>query len=711
MNTDGSLLTLRPGGQTQLARSAVVSLTAAFALAVLLILTLASAAAAEPLPGGTLDPTTIPKYQQPLVIPPAMPMTGVKSISRKRTADYYEIALRQFDQYILPTAWSQLWGVDPTTVWSYASMTDPRPAAEGGTLNYPAFTIEARINRPLRVKWINDLVDANGDYLPHILPIDQTLHWANPPGGPGGTDTHGMDGMPYLGPVPSVVHVHGAHTTEDSDGYPEAWFLPAARNIPEGFATNGAFYDQFKQEFEKRWCQKWEPGSAVFQYPNDQRAATLWYHDHSLGMTRTNVYAGPAGFYLLRGGNGETDWPEHLPRPWPRRGDSPGKVYKEIPIAIQDRSFNADGSLFYPDNRAFFEGLTIDQLQVPFMPDETPSGEMSDVAPIWNPEFFGNTMVVNGKTWPYLDVEKARYRLRLLNGSQARFLILKLDNGLPFWQIGSEGGFLPKPVKLTQLLIGPAERADVIVDFSQVPAGTRITLLNVGPDEPFAGGVPDEDFDGADPGTTGQVMQFRVKPATRSETSLPASSLPSYCFRSLGAAENTRSVSLNEEVSRTVFVSEDSDGNLVFDPAGAPFGPTAAKLGTYDPATGTSTPLAWTDPVTENPTLGATEIWELHNFTMDAHPIHIHLVQFQVVGREVVDPLLSPHGDLGQGALLAPETWESGYKDTVIAYPGEVTRIKARFDRAGLFVWHCHILEHEDNEMMRPYRVVAAPLP
>ena len=118
-------------------------------------------------------------------------------------------------------------------------MLDPRPVAEGGTLNYPAFTIEALKDRPVRVKWINGLVDANGHYLPHLFAVDQTLHWANPPGGPGGTDTHGMDATPYTGPVPIVTHVHGAHTTEDSDGYPEAWFLPAANDIPAGYATSG----------------------------------------------------------------------------------------------------------------------------------------------------------------------------------------------------------------------------------------------------------------------------------------------------------------------------------------------------------------------------------------------------------------------------------------------------------------------------------------
>jgi spore coat protein A, manganese oxidase len=436
-------------------------------------------------------------------------------------------------------------------------------------------------------------------------------------------------------------------------------------------------------------------------------------------MTRLNVYAGPAGFYLIRGGPQDVRGAS-LPRPAPRRNDKPGVRYREIPIAIQDRSFNDDGSLFYPDNRAFFEGLNVEgqeepqfpgapELRIPFIPEEACDGELSDVSPIWNPEFFGNTMVVNGKTWPYLKVEKARYRFRFLNGSQSRFLLLEMSDGTPFWQIGSDGGFLPKPVKLKRLVMGPAERADVIVDFRKKPAGCRIVLRNVGPDEPFGGGEPGVDFVPADPATTGQVMQFRVtkvkKPGKPDVTRRPDRlRLPR--FVALPEATATRPLSLNEEESATVRVSEDTDGNVVFDcEGGAPFGPTAALLGTYDPETDTPTPLGWGAPITEDPALGATEVWELHNFTVDAHPIHVHLVQFQVVDREVFDPELSPHGDLGAGAVLPPEASETGYKDTVIAYPGEITRIKARFDLAGLFVWHCHILEHEDNEMMRPYRI------
>ena len=219
-----------------------------------------------------------------------------------------------------------------------------------------------------------------------------------------------------------------------------------------------------------------------------------------------------------------------LPKPAPRRGDKPGTKYREIPIVIQDRSFNADGSLFYPDNRAFFEGLNVPgqpqqfpgapELRIPLEPEPGLDGQMSDISPQWNPEFFGNTMVVNGKTWPYLKVEQRRYRFRLLNGTQSRFLVLKMSNGMPFTQIGSEGGYLPRPVRLRELLIAPAERADVIVDFSKVKRGTRIILRNLAPDEPFGGGEAGEEFEPSDPGTTGQVMQFRVRAATSRDKSV-----------------------------------------------------------------------------------------------------------------------------------------------------------------------------------------------
>ena len=578
-------------------------------------------------------------------------------------------------------------GLEPTRVWSYGSVDHPE------TFNYPAFTIEASWRRPVRVKWINGLVKPNGDFRPHLLPIDQTLHWANPPGGPQGRDGHGSDHSPYRGPVPIVTHLHGGHSSEESDGYPEAWFLPKARNIPGGYARRGSRYQRFRAQAQRHLGQAWTPGTAVFQYDNDQRATTMWYHDHTLGMTRANVYAGPAGFYLMRGGPSD-EVGGVLPGPAPAPGDPPGREYFEIPIAIQDRSFTEDGALFYPESRAFFEGLDPSQLQIPFMPDPACGGE-SDVAPIWNPEFFGNAIVVNGGTWPSLDVQRRRYRFRFLNGCNSRFLILRMSNGLPFWQIGNEGGFLPAPIEVSQVLLGPAERADVIVDFTNAPTGSEIFLLNVGPDEPFGGGEPGVDFPPADPDTTGQVMRFHVVAATGADPSTPPNQLVLPAIAPLGAAISTRQVSLNEMESATVNVRTD-DGNVVLDCAnGEPFAPVEADLGTLNPD-GSGNPLGWDEPITETPALGAIEIWEIHNFTADAHPIHIHEITFEVVNRQSIDG----------GPPTPPAPWEAGRKDTVISYPGEITRVKALFDRPGLFVWHCHIVEHEDNEMMRPYRIV-----
>jgi len=672
-------------------------------------------AGAAPLPGGTLDPTTIPKYVDPLIIPPEMPWAGTVTEPGVGKINYYEIEVVQFDQQVLPS--KQGFGgmgrrgrrteqpFPMTTVWSYAAVGHPE------TRNYPAFTIEAEVDKPIRVKWINNLVDANGNYLSHLLPVDQTLHWANPTqtclDGTTRTDCRGEDPSFYTGPVPIITHVHGAHVGPESDGYPEAWWLPGANDIPAGFATHGTLYDQYDRS-------NTDPGTAVFQYPNSQRSTTLWYHDHTLGMTRLNVYAGPAGFWLIRG---DDEKALKLPGPAPSLKEPKKTKYYEIPIAIQDRSFNKDGSLFYPSNRAFFEGLKPNELMIDYSPD-------SDVAPIWNPEAFFNTMVVNGRTWPFLNVEPRKYRLRLLNGCNSRFLILKLVTNTmaprpatpatPFVQIGSDGGLLPEAVVRDELLLGPAERADVIVDFSALPPGSSLYLINEGPDEPFGGGAPGVDFDPADPGTSGQVMKFAVTTLEKPDRSEIPTSLPPVPALVSG---NTRQVSLNEESSQVVCVELLPNGmvrqiddvlpgpNFEDDclaAGGEPFGPTAALLGTVDDD-GEGVPLLWADAITENPDLNATETWEIYNFTQDAHPIHLHLVQFQVVDRQPFD-----------GMAYGPAPGEAGFKDTVIAYPGEVTRIRARFDIEGLYVWHCHIVEHEDNEMMRPYCVgdaAACPLP
>jgi spore coat protein A len=645
-------------------------------------------------PGGSLDPSLVTKFATPLLIPPVMPRAGT-IMQHGKPVDYYEISMRQFQQQILPD------GLPATTVWGYGA--NASQSNRGLLIHHaPSLTIEATWNRPVRVKWINELVDRDGNFLPHLLAVDPTLHWANPPGGLTHRDlrpTFASTPGRYTGPVPMVTHVHGAvGVGDDSDGYAEAWFLAAANDIPAGYATEGTWYSFFAGKAAAAYGVTWGPGFATFQYPNANRASTIWYHDHALGMTRLNVYAGPAGFYLIRGGpddtvlDSRTGHPANLPGPAPRENDKfpPNKPYREIPIAIQDRSFNADGSLFYPDTRRFFDGIVHDYI---------PAGEFS---PIWNPEFFGNTIMVNGNTWPFQTVERRRYRFRFLNGCQSRFLILDF-NGIPgveLWQIGNEGGFLAAPVNITadhgnRLLMALAERADVIADFTNVPVGNHV-LANVGPDEPFGGGIPGDDFEVADPGTTGQIMEFRVVPALDADDSTPPRFLQLPAIEPLPAATVTRQLALIEEAGE----GADEGGEEIE-------GPVEALLGTVD-TDGFWTERKWMDPVTENPAVGATEVWEIYNTTADAHPMHIHEIAFEVVNREGL--VLNTEGEVAEpiqlaGDVTAPEPWETGFKDTVIAYPGQVTRVKAQFKSTGQFVWHCHIVEHEDNEMMRPYRI------
>lgn len=743
---------------------------------------------AAPVPGGTLDPMTIPKYVIPLVIPPEMP----KSTTQPGTpAADYNIAVRQFKQQILPGGiWNHVTGrtdlpFGPTTVWSYGRAQDPLPDSSsipGGaagvapalnsTFNYPALTVEATSGALTKVRWINDLVNpATGNYLPHLLPIDQTLHWANPgkgqcTDGTFRTDCRTSNPAPYTGPVPMVVHVHGAHVNPESDGYASAWWLPNANNIPAGYAKRGVDYDQYN-------IANAVPGSAYFAYENDQPASTIWYHDHALGMTRSNVYAGPAGFWLIRGGafgdntliDNSTGLTAQLPGPAARGTADPNfnattrESIREIPLAIQDRSFNFDPatnatSLFYPSAREFFDGF-----MGPYVPT-------SDISPIWNPEAFFNTMVVNGTTWPQLEVAQAKYRFRLLNGCNSRTINLSLrvvdgagtDNvmgtaddvlgaEIPFYQIGAEQGFLPNVVMISTgfatllpgngtipdptpidpdkaLLLGNAERADVIVDFGALPLNTVVRLINTAPDAPF-GGFPDTP---ADPDTTGQVMQFVVNRGplpgdanTTSPQDLILNSEPA-----LAATTKIRKLSLNEEESAQVCVRvnpDESVDTLFTDTSpqadfmarceaagGVPAAPKEALLGiVMTDSSGTrSMPMMWGDLISERPILNDVEEWEIYNLTVDAHPIHLHLVGFQVVNRQAL--LVNSAGnsipeiDPSAPAIL-PELNELGYKDTALMYPGMVTRIRAKFDRVGTYVWHCHIVEHEDNEMMRPYTV------
>ncbi|HTX75207.1 MAG TPA: multicopper oxidase [Terracidiphilus sp.] len=357
--------------------------------------------------------------------------------------------------------------------------------------------------------------------------------------------------------------------------------------------------------------------SAICHYPNRQDACLLWYHDHAMGINRLNIYAGLLGLYIVR-----DDAEDALGLP---RGEH------EVPLVLCDRKFTVDGQLAY---------------------DVSP-----DPAAPWMPEFYGNATLINGKLFPYLEVQPALYRFRVLNGSNAQFFNLSLSTGEPIAQIGTDQGLLPAPVPAKIVSLAPGERADLVVDFTG-SAGQELTL-KTGPVE--------------------DIMQFRVAPGSSRTGSLPERLRPVPPIPE-SSAVRTRLLTLNEYKS--------------------PKGESMTMLlgGAH-----------WDAPVTETPALDTAEIWSLINLTEDVHPIHLHLVRFQILDRRSFDQLhYFMKGELKYiGPPMPPDPGEAGWKDTVRAHPQMVTRIIARFEGyAGRYVWHCHILEHEDNEMMRPFQVL-----
>ena len=432
----------------------------------------------------------------------------------------------------------------------------------GGTVPGPTF--ETRSGQGVHVEWVNELPSK------HFLPIDHSIH---------GAEAAKPD-------VRTVVHLHGGRVPPESDGYPEDWFVPGR--------------------------------SASCHYPNQQDACLLWYHDHTLGINRLNVFAGLLGAFVVRD---QLEDGLELPR----------DKY-EIPLILFDRILDLDSQLNYP--------ISPD-------PDKP-----------WTPEVFGDAILINGKISPYLEVEPTKYRFRLLNGSNARFFHLSFANGPAFYQIGTDQGLLSAPVQLDRVFLAPGERADLIVDFEGL-SGTSVILKN----------------------DILPVMQFRVgRNVVRNAAPLPKVLRP-VPVASETLAARTRTLSLVE----------------VDDPK-------------QRPMTMLLNNAHWRMPVTENPTLNSTEIWELVNTTDDSHPIHLHLVRFQILDRRTFD--VNAYWGSGQikykAPAVLPSAGESGWKDTVRADPGMVTRIIAKFEGfPGRYVWHCHILEHEDNEMMRPFDVIA----
>jgi spore coat protein A, manganese oxidase len=430
----------------------------------------------------------------------------------------------------------------------------------------PGPTLETQKGVGMLVEWANELPRD------HFLPIDHRLHGAEADK-PGGR---------------SIIHLHGGKVPPESDGYPEDWYVPGK--------------------------------SATYHYPNNQDAALLWYHDHTMGINRLNIFAGLLGLYIVRD-------PIEDALNFPR-----GKY--EVPLILYDRAFDPDGQLNYP---------------VSPVPGEP-----------WVPEFFGNAVLVNGKLLPYFEVEARKYRFRLLNGANGRFFHLSLSGGQEFQQIGTDQGLLPAPVPVPMLSLAPGERADAIVDFSG-QAGAKIVVNN----------------DSFRP-----VMQLRVVPPVAPDNSSLPKALRPVPRLAEAEAVKTRMLTLGE--------INDLRGDSV------------TMLLNNTP---------WHAPITENPVLNSVEIWNLVNLTDDAHPIHLHLVRFQILDRRRFDTFAYQNRDTLRytGAATSPEPHEAGWKDTVRADPGMITRIIVPFEGyTGRYVWHCHILEHEDNEMMRPYEVIAA---
>lgn len=678
-----------------------------------------------------LDGATVPKYVEPLPTQAGARANGTATV---------RVDMVEFQQRLLPA--SVYAGLPPpfnagTFQWGYR--------VNGGAPRYPGTTIEARQGTATSVIYANQLQGPGGSppLLQRYLTQDLTVHWSDPLHITRNNHCTTSTGLaapcldPYAGPVPAVAHLHGAEVVSAFDGHPDAWFSPNATLRGPAFV------------------------STTYNYGNSQEATTLWFHDHALGATRLNVYSGMAAFYLIRDGRdtGAANNPIGLPA---------GPFEQELLVA--DRQFDTQGQLLFPDGT----------------PGDNPTGingppPNPDIHPFWNPEFFGDVMLVNGKSWPYYEVQPRRYRLRFVNGSNARFLQMELVEaanhqptavpGPHLWQIGSDGGLLNAPTDLDDpanpdaphLFLAPAERADVIVDFAG-QAGKTFTLINgQGAFAPYPSGDP------PDPNTSGQVMEFRVnQPLAGRDTS----------FNPAAPQRALRAAPIVDIRPATTHRAPDKTRQLTLVEVEGAGGPEEVLLNNshWDGLRGgTTSPIPGSSPngkgifATELPRVGSTEVWEIANLTEDAHPVHLHLIQFQVISRQAFRrddyrlawdatfpggtfqgvtyapgnfiPAFGPPrsyaapnaaGALGGnlafnpflvGAPLAPDASEAGWKDTLKVKPFEITRIAVRWAPQGVpiasaapginrfpfdpttggpgYVWHCHILDHEDNEMMR----------
>lgn len=701
-------------------------------------------------PQTALPGDCIPKFAVPMpVFGPAGSIPRVDALKHPALT----VTMKEIEQSVLPFGGTDTCGLGvtfgPTRVWAY-EISDMLTHKQLAPANWPAVTVEARRYVPTVVKYENklpkfgDTININNSLttamVQGLISVDKTLHWADPLNSPGMNPC--MDNpfapgcsQPFTGPPPATVHLHGAENSSLFDGGPESWFTPDGKQGP-GYATlfNAG------------------PGKAVYLNPNFQEPGTLWFHDHALGATRTNVYSGMAAFYFL-----------HDPQREPR--NLPQGAY-EIEMAIQDRQFDTTSQLFFPDGSG--ADVATSNLNGP---PANPS-----IHPFWIPEFIGDVAIVNGAPWPFLNVEPRRYRFHLLDGSNARFYNLNFGNAAVY-AIGADDNYLNAPVPLSRVFIAPGERLDVIVDFTNL-AGQTIDVTNDAPTPYPEGLVP-----GVDQPGMAKIMRFQVASnVSATDTSCnPAAGgckRPSPMVR-LSDGQGHLAPGVKIDKVRQLVLKEFEDP-VTASPVIVLVNNTYWD-GTRSPSVKLDFPL---DGVSELPQQGATELWEIINLTTDAHPMHTHLTQFQILNRQPYDPdgtmgsnipggyfgawnaafgsgpapllpgcqagqfcpgygppldykIANADGALGGNPAISPYLLsnpnppapeESGWKDTAKVLPRQLTRLLVRwtptnapvipgksyagrnlypFDptKGDGYVWHCHIIDHEDNEMMRPYKV------
>jgi spore coat protein A len=734
-------------------------------------------------PQTPLDGASIPRFAQPLPMLAIAPQNG--TITTVFGNQPLTIRMCEFWAKVLPSG-TLAPGVQPKTrVWGYivGNTCPPNGPDDPARDTYIGpVIVNERGGGSTDVTWVNDLgTTATTQVLAYKYATDQTLHWADPlaPQVDGQSNLCAMmGGVPapgsycaenYSGPIPAVPHLHGGEQPAEVDGSPDSWWT-----------SDGLHWGHQYYSFGYTSGTPIPGNYALYKYPNLQEAAPLWFHDHTLGATRLNVYMGLAGANFIYD---------------PSQGLPPNlqPLTEVVPLVLQDRMFDTTGQLYFPADR--IDGEVV-----------SPNPEH----PYWVPEFVGDTIVINGKAWPYFDVAAKRYRFLFLNGSNARtyelFLVDPVTKaaGPPMWVISTDGGYLDAPVELDpargdKLVLMPGERYGVIIDFDD-PAwraanpdfSGSLVLKNTGR-TPYPKGEPPKGS------TLGRLMKFVVgAPPTGGDPSYdPASEIPlrtgdQRIVRLVDSATGTlapgvfvaktRALTLNE-VLASPSEAEDPDSGESTEYPGGPLEILVNNTkwsgfqpdGTQRPDFTYITANGITAGFSEMPIEGETELWEIINTTADAHPIHLHLIQFQILNRQgyntsryekayeaafpggeyipaygpPLDYAPSPasggtfggNPDVGpylQGPPRPPEPDEAGWKDTVITYPGEVTRLAVRwapnslpvatppaalhfpFDPSATdpvlgpyqynYVWHCHIIDHEDNEMMRPDAVQPNPL-